>query len=302
MEIEKFLYELKRNVFLEKCTTFRIGGLAKYFFIAKTEEDLILAIKLAKKFSLPFFILGGGSNLLIADKGFKGLVIKIQNSKLIVKNEGLKIKIFCEAGASLLKLVLKSLQKEVTGLEWAIGIPGTLGGAIYGNAGAFGSCIAEVIKTIRVLEIQNSKFKIKNFSKKECKFGYRESIFKKNKNLVILSAILQLKKEKKEKIKKKIKEYLNYRKKTQPLNFPSIGSVFKNPLSFSAGDLIERTGLKGKRIGKIRISEKHANFIVNLGGGKAKEAVRLINLIKRKVKEKFGIALKEEIQYLGFKN
>ena len=176
----------------------------------------------------------------------------------------------------------------------------------------------DITKTVTVLEIKNQKSNIKNLRNKDCKFCYRNSIFKQKKNLIILSATLQLKKGNKLKIEKRIKEYLNYRKETQPLNFPSAGSVFKNPKNFSAGELgeedkssslsfaaarlIEECGLKGKRIGNVKISEKHANFIVNLGGGKAKDVKKLINLAKKKVKEKSGITLEEEICYLGFKN
>jgi len=151
------------------------------------------------------------------------------------------------------------------------------------------------------LEIKNQKSKIKNLNNKECEFGYRDSIFKRNQNLIILSAILQLKKGNQKKIKNEIKKNLEQRKKTQPLNFPSAGSVFKNPSGFFAGELIEKCNLKGKRIGKVKISEKHANFIVNLGNGKAKDVIKLIRLVRKKVKDRFGIELVEEIQLLGLK-
>jgi UDP-N-acetylmuramate dehydrogenase len=170
------------------------------------------------------------------------------------------------------------------------------------------------VKSVEVFEI--TKLRIRNYELGDCKFGYRDSIFKHNKNLIILSATLQLKEGQKREIQKKIKEYLKYRRKKQPLNFPSAGSIFKNPqgiltkelakkdkfsfLPFAAAQLIEKCGLKGKRIGNVRISEKHANFIVNLGEGKAKDVRKLINLIKKRVKKKFGIDLEEEIQYLGF--
>jgi UDP-N-acetylmuramate dehydrogenase len=285
--------------------------------VAKKKEELIKAISLAKKLKIPFFILGGGSNLLVADEGFKGLVIKIQNSKFKIQNS----KIVAEAGTILGQLVIASVKSGLTGLEWAIGIPGTVGGAIWGNAGAFGKSMADITKTVTVLEIKNQKSKIKIFKNKDCKFGYRESIFRHKKNLIILSAIIQLKKGKKSEIKKKIKKYLEYRKKTQPLNFPSAGSIFKNSKFkiqnakllkefpelkkfrktgfIPASWLIEECGLKGKKIGEAKISEKHANFILNLGRAKAKDVLKLIKLIKEKVKKKFGIVLKEEICYLN---
>jgi len=294
MNIEKLLPDIKKNIFLRNYTTFRIGGPAKYFFVAKTKEDLTKAIQMAKKSNLPFFILGGGSNILVSDKGHNGLVIKIKNQKSKIKNN----RIFAEAGLALNRLVKLSLKNNLTGMEWAVGIPGTIGGAIYGNAGAFKKSMKDLIKEVEVFDTKDEKIKI--FKNKDCKFGYRDSIFKKKKNLIILSASLQLKKGKKMKIKEKIKRYLNYRKETQPLNFPSAGSIFKNPKNFYAGFLIEKCGLKGKRIGNAKISEKHANFIVNLGNGKAKDVKKLIKLIKKKVKNKFKIELEEEIQYLSF--
>jgi UDP-N-acetylmuramate dehydrogenase len=184
------------------------------------------------------------------------------------------------------------------GLEWAVGIPGTVGGAIYGNASAFNKSIGENVSEVEVFDIRNKIIKI--FKIKNCKFSYRESIFKNNKNLIILSVKLRPKKGNKEKIKQKMRTYLNHRIETQPLNFPSIGSIFKNPKGFFAAELIEKCGLKGKKIGDVKISEKHANFIINLGKGKARDVVKLINIIKKKVRKKFGIILEEEIIYLGF--
>jgi len=199
-------------------------------------------------------------------------------------------------------------------LEWAVGIPGTVGGAVWGNAGAFNKSMKDVVKSVEALEVKNEKCKVKNFKNRDCRFGYRDSIFKHNKNLIILSAVLQLKKGKKKEIENKVKENLNYRKERQPLNFPSAGSIFKNPPGFFAGELgeedkssssafaaarlIEKCGLKGKKIGNVKISEIHSNFIVNLGRGTAKDVMRLIKIIKNKVKKKFGVVLEEEIQYL----
>lgn len=285
MKVEKELPEIKKNVLLKNYTTFKIGGPAKYFCQTKTKEELIKAIQWAKKEKLPFFILGGGSNLLVSDKGYRGVVIKIQNSKFKIQNS--KKEIFCEAGIPLAKLV-------PFGLEWAVGIPGTVGGAIYGNAGSFGKSMRDVVKEVEVFDTETEEIKI--FKKKDCQFSYRDSLFKKNKHLIILSAKIKKRKSNPQKIKK----YLDYKKKTQPLNFPSAGSIFKNPQGFSAGQLIEKCNLKGKRMGNVKISEKHANFIVNLGNGKAKDVKKLINLIKKQVRNQFGIILEEEIQYLGF--
>ena len=298
MKIQNPKSKIQKNVSLKNYTTFRIGGPAKYFFVAKAKENLIGAIKMAKKMKLPFFVLGGGSNILVSDKGFNGLVIKLQitNYKLQTNSKKQIPKIYAEAGTPLALVVSEATKKNLTGLEWAAGIPGTVGGAIYGNAGAFGSSMANVIKKVEVLDVKDLKFK--NYDLKDCEFGYRDSIFKKNKNLIILSATLQLKEGKKEEIEKKIQENLKSRKEKQPLNFPSAGSIFKNPKGFSAGELIERCNLKGKRVGNVKISEKHANFIVNLGRGKAKDVMKLIKIIKNRVKKKFGVTLEEEIELL----
>jgi UDP-N-acetylmuramate dehydrogenase len=292
--LKKLLPRIRENVSLKKFSTFKIGGKAKYFFVATAKEDLIKAITTATGLKLPFFVLGNGSNLLISDKGFKGLVIKIESG--MWKVEGSKI--YAETGVLLSQLLTLASKNNLTGLEWAIGIPGTLGGAIYGNAGAFSQSMSNIVKEVEVYDVKNKE--TKTLKNKNCQFNYRESIFKKNKNLLIISAILNLKKGNKEKIKQKIREYLIHRVKTQPLNFPSIGSIFKNPKGFFAAELIEKCGLKGKKIGDAKISEKHANFIVNLGKGKARDVVKLINLIKKKVKEKFKVNLEEEIIHLGF--
>ncbi len=311
MEIKEKLPEIQENIPLAKHTTFKIGGPAKYFYIAKKQKDLVRVIKTAKELKLPFLILGGGSNVLFSDKGYNGLVIKIQTSKIVISNS----EIFAEAGALLDKIVRLSLEKSLTGLEWAAGVPGTIGGAVYGNAGAFGSVIGDMVKTVKVLDINN--LKIKKFSFKDCRFSSKNSIFKKKKNLIILSVILGLKRGDKKEIQKKIKERLNYRKKNHPLNFPSAGCAFKNQKSkiknqkllkifpqikefnkrgmIPASYLIDKCGLKGKKLGKAKISEKHANFIINLGGAKTKDVLKLIKLAKQKVKNKFGVRLEEEI-------
>jgi len=342
MGIQKLLPGIQRNISLKNYTTFRIGGPVKYFFVAKNKEDLIKAIKVAKKLNpspfpkgdrvkLPFFILGGGSNLLVSDKGFNGLVIKTQNTKYKIRNT----KIMAEAGVMLGELVNILAKAGMSGLEWAVGIPGTTGGAIWGNAGAFNKSMKDVVKSVEALEVKNEKCKVKNFKKRDCEFSYRDSIFKNNKNLIILSATLQMKRGDKKEIENKIKKNLEQRNKTQPLSFPSAGSVFKNPRGFSAGELgeedkssspatellrsksegkeenevflafaaarlIEECGLKGKKVGNVKISEIHSNFIVNLGRGTAKDVMRLIKIIKNKVKKKFGVVLEEEIQFLGF--
>ena len=284
--------EFQKNVLLKNYTTFRIGGRARYFFAAGTKEKIIWAIKRAKEKKLPFFILGGGSNLLVSDEGFKGLIIKIQNTKYQILNT----KIIAEAGTPLGQLVNIAAISGLSGLEWAVAIPGTIGGAVFGNAGIPEGSMKDIVRKVEVLDVKDLSFR--TYNSKECKFNYRSSIFKKKKNLVIISAELQLKKGDKNKIKEKIKKYLNRKKEKQPLNCPSAGSVFMNPEGFFAGKLIERAGLKGEKIGGAEISEKHANFIVNSGKASSQDVIKLINLIKKQVKKKFKVVLKEEIQFL----
>lgn len=287
---------IKRGVFLKNYTTFKIGGPAKYFLIVKTQKDLAKAILLAKKQNLPFFILGGGSNLLVSDKGFDGLVIQIKNQKTKIKNSI----VTAGAGVSLAQLLSATANAGLSGMEWAAGIPGaTVGGAVRGNAGAFETEMKDIVAKVEAFDAKSEKIKI--FNNKSCRFGYRESVFKKNPNLIIFSAELALRKSDKGKVKQKVKEILGYRTGRHP-KFPSAGSIFKNLNNVRARDLIEKAGLKAKKVGQAQISDQHANFIVNLGNAKASDVLSLINLAKRKVKKKFKISLKEEIQYLSPEN
>jgi len=320
MDIEQKLPKIQENISLAGHTTFKIGGPARWFFIAKNTEEIKKAISMAKELNLDSFILGGGSNVLVSDKGFNGLIIKIKNSKFKIQNSKI---IYAEAGMNLGKLVEYSVSKGLTGLEWAAGIPGTIGGAICGNTGAFGKSISEVVTEAQVLVCdKKNNIKVKKYNNKDCKFAYRDSILKRNKNLIIVVAKIQLEKGDKEKSQQMISEYLGQRRESQPLEYPSAGSVFKN-LKFEienlkllnkypqlkrfskhgmipAGWLIEECGLAGKKIGSAMVSEKHANFIVNLGKAKAEDVVILISLIKQKIRNKFGIQLQEEIEYIGF--
>jgi UDP-N-acetylmuramate dehydrogenase len=314
MDIKEKLPRIKKNIPLRDYTTFKIGGPARYFFEAKTKEDLILAIKTAKEFNLPFFVLAGGSNVLVSDKGYKGLVIHILDSKFQILNSN----VVAEAGAKLSEALKAVTKKDLAGLEWAAGIPGTVGGAVYGNAGAFWFSMQDIVRGVKALDLKT--LKIKNISLKDCAFSSKDSIFKHNKNLIILSVVLKLKRGNKKQIRDKIEEYVNYRKEKHPLDFPSAGCIFKNYtpeiknqklfkkfpelVDFNkkgripSAYLIEKCGLKEKRVGDAQISGKHANFIVNLRNAKADDVKKLIRLIKQKVKNKFGITLEEEIQYL----
>ena len=281
------------NISLKEYTTFKIGGPAKYFYVAKNKEDLMEAIKKAQESKLPVFVLGGGSNVLALDEGFNGLVIKIENCKLKIEN--------CEAeigaGTALAKIVNEAKEASLSGLEWAVGLPGTIGGAIYGNAHAFTAGISDNIKEVEALDIDSME--IKTFIKEECQFSEKQSIFKNNKNLIIISAVLKLEKGDKNQIENKIKDNLKHRLERQPLDYPSAGSVFINPSNGeSASSLIDKAGLKGTRVGDAQVSEKHAGFIINLGRATSQNVLDLIEIIKREVKSRYNIDLEPEIQII----
>lgn len=317
MKIEEKFPQIKKNVLLANYTTFGIGGTAKYFLIAEKKQDLIDVIKEAKKLNIPFFVIGGGSNILVADEGFWGLIIKLKMKGVERRGEN---NIFTKAGVKIDDLVKFSQQKSLTGLEWARGIPGTVAGAVYGNIGAFGVSMKDIVKEVEVFNTEDME--IKKFSKKDCKFSQKDSIFKHQKNLIILSCVLELEKGDKKEITKRIKKYLNYRKENHPLEFKSAGCIFKNykgeiknkkllekypqlkkfnqKKEIPAGFLVEKCNLKGKREGGAQISKKHSNFITNQGRARAGDVLKLINLAEKKVKQKFGIKLEREIQCLGF--
>jgi len=288
------LPQIQQDVLLKDFTTFKIGGIAKYFLVARSNEEIISALKTAKENNLPFFVIGGGSNVLIQDKYFNGLVIKIQNSNFSVKEDGKGKEIEMQAGANLSKLVQLSFEYCLTGIEWAIGLPGTIGGAVRGNAGAIDGCMSSIVKEVQVFDLND--LQTKTFSNADCRFSYRESIFKSNKNLFVLSAKIFLPLGEKSAIRKKADEIFQKRRDSQPYDYPSAGCVFKNPENMSAGKLIEDAGLKKMQIGGAQISDKHANFIINTKDATSDDVLALKNLIKEKIKEKFNIELEEETQ------
>ena len=288
--------EIKQNEPLSKHTTFAIGGPAKYFVAAKTKEEVLEAISFAKKKKLPFFLLGGGSNLLVNDKGYDGLIIKIQIGGAHIAGE----KITAGAGALLSQLVNESAKYGLSGLEWAVGIPGTIGGAINGNAGAYGRSVSESVDEITVLAEDNGQWKEKKYSNEDCRFEYRKSKFKHLANReIILEVSLKLQKSDIEKIRGEMRNTILQRKGCIPAQ-PSAGCVFKNikkdgQLVAAIGKLVEECGLKGVKSGGAEIAHLHGNYVVNTGGAKAEDVVRLINLCKQKVKERFNLELEEEI-------
>jgi UDP-N-acetylmuramate dehydrogenase len=310
---------VKENELLSKHTTFKIGGPARYFFAAKNKKDIVNAIKTSKKLSIPYCILSGGSNVLVSDQGFPGLVIKIQNTKYEIRDT----KIIADAGASLSTLIQATTKKSLSGLEYFIGLPGTLGGAIYGNAGwpKGKHTIGDQISKVELLYPNGD---IKKVKKKWMKFSYRHSRlsdFKISERPIILSATLKLKSENPSEIQERIKEIVLVRAKKVPKG-NSAGCIFKNfefanmhelpanlreliPNKFipqktiPAGWLIEQCGLKGKILGGAKISEQHANFIINFNRAKSRDVLKLMKLAQSRVYKKFKIKLREETQYMG---
>ncbi len=304
---------------LAPLTTFKIGGPARFFVRVFSEKELKKAWEFARENKLKVFVLGGGSNILVADSGFEGLVLKIEERDF--KIEGARIKV--GAGMELDRVVKLAQDNSLEGLEFASGIPGTVGGAIRGNAGAFGWSIKEVLEKVRVFDTKKKKlYWLKN---KECAFSYRHSLFKENPELVITTAIFSLRRGLRSKIKERREKYLQKRAHLPTL--PSAGCVFKNPEykkvrkrlrvrapmkkelieilertkgKIPVGWMVDKLGLKGTKVGGCQISPEHGNIIVNTGGGKAEDVLSLISLIKDRVKKEFNLLLEEEISYVGF--
>ncbi len=286
--------KFEKNVDLKEFTTFKIGGPAEYFFKATTEEDLIKAIKKAKKEELPVFVLGGGSNILISDKGIKGLVIKCEIKGIEFSNNIVKV----GAGANINELIGQAADKGFGGLEFLAGVPSTVGGAIWGNAGSHTESIGNLVEKVKVLDNSEEELEVKELVKAECQFGYRDSIFKHD-DLIILEVLFNLKEV--EKIKEKVAAQIVKKQGSQDLKTPSAGCVFKNPVgNKGAGQIIDELDLKGYEMGGAKVSTKHANFIVNTGEAKAEDVVMLISYIKQQVRDNTGIELQEEVQYIGF--
>lgn len=280
-----------KNEPMKNHTSFKIGGMADEFCTASSKEEIAELINYANEKSIPYFIMGNGSNILVSDKGIRGLVIKISGDFSGYEISGNVIK--AESGA-LLSTLAKAAQKSgLSGMEFAGGIPGTLGGAVYMNAGAYGGEMSGIVKSVTYLKNGEIKKIEDGFG-----FGYRRSIFA-DLGAVILEAELELKNGNPEEIKAKMEDYKTRRTEKQPLSMPSAGSVFKRPEGHFAGRLIEDAGLKGFQIGGAKVSEKHSGFIVNTGGATAKDVLALIRYIQKTVKEKFDVELETEVKIVG---
>ena len=278
---------------LKNHTSLRIGGPADVFCSPGNIEDLKKVVFIFKKYNMPFWVIGNGTNLLILDNGIKGLVINLNKDFKKIEFSDKIVKV--GAGVSLVYLSKMALNRELSGLEFACAIPGALGGAIINNISFKGNCMADVVQNVTFLTREN---KIERTSKSNLNFNYRECNLK-GKSVVILEATLLLKKGNKEEIESKIKRNIEIRKTSQPLDKFNAGSIFKNPLGYYAGELIEKVGAKGLSRGKAEVSTRHANFIVNNGGASARDILYLIEEIEKRVKRNFGIKLEREIEILG---
>ncbi len=265
--------KFQRNESLKKHNSFHIGGKADYFCIPKNIDELKQALLFAKEKKLEVAVIGCGTNLLVRDHGFKGLIIK--TAKL-------------SAGVTLPRLIKSLANKGLGGLEFLAGIPGSVGGAVVMNAGAWGKEISKLVRQVKVLDY-NGREKV--FKRKDLNFAYRSSRLQKEKYIVV-EVVFNLKKRKKSLIKKNINKYLSKRKSRQPLGSPNCGSIFKNPKNAFAGQLIELAGCKGMRRGDAQVSLKHANFIVNLGEAKAQDVIKLMTVIQGRVKVKLAPEIK----------
>lgn len=295
--IEQLRNSLKSSVLekepMKKHTSFRTGGEADLFIPIESIEDLKIALTVLKENQIPFFIMGNGTNLLVRDGGYRGAVLQIfqKMNRIEQKEDSLE----AEAGALLSAISSEAQKAELTGLEFASGIPGTLGGAVCMNAGAYGGEMKQVLTGAEVLKPDGS---VCFYPVEKLALSYRNSIVSKD-NLIVLKAFLQLKKGNKEEIVKRMAELSFQRKEKQPLNYPSAGSTFKRPEGYFAGKLISDAGLKGFTIGGAQISEKHAGFLINRGGASSTDILNLIEYCQKTVFEKSGVWLETEVKVIG---
>lgn len=314
-QIQEIFPSAQEGVPMARYTTFKIGGPAKYFVPVRSVDELKQVLEIAHQHHLNYFVFGGGSNMLVADEGFDGMAIKIEMNAQSVADDT----VVADAGVVTAVLTRATIDAGLTGFEWGIGVPGTVGGAVRGNAGAFGGEMKDVVESAEAL----IDGEVHTFSNASCMFGYRDSIFKKNGGIV-LGVTLKLKPDAERNGLKKMMEFLDRRNKTQPKGAASTGCIFKNyefppeadqiqafrqkgvleefldKKRISAGWLIEQAAMKGEKVGGAEVSSAHGNFIVNSGHATATDVRALVAKIKERVAEKFGIDLEEEIQYIGF--
>lgn len=277
---------------MRQFTSIKVGGPADSLLFPKNLEELRKAILHANRKKIPFLILGKGTNLIVRDKGIRGWVISLSQGLNKIRVDGDRVE--AEAGLPLQRLVQFTVQKGLTGLEPFFGIPGTVGGGLVMNAGAWGVEMKDVVQSLTLMKEDGT---ILEKARSKLKFSYRKLAI--SPSWVILKGVFQLKKGKKEEILEKIKSYSEMRKRTQPIDYPSAGSIFKNPKEGPAGKWIEQVGLKGFKMGQAMISDLHANFIVNLGKATADEVIQLMDWMEKKVYEEMGISLEREVRVVG---
>ena len=279
----------KDNELLKNHTTFRIGGPAKRFFTPENDQEIYEIIKYCKENNERYMILGNGSNVLFSDDGFEGYIIQIYNNynHINVQNN----KIYAGAGALLSKVAATARDNSLTGMEFAAGIPGTIGGAVVMNAGAYGGEMKDIVTEVSVLEQDG---KVVSYSNDEMDFGYRHSIIDSNK--VVLSVTIDLEKGEKKDIIQTMDSLKEARVSKQPLEYPSAGSTFKRPEGYFAGKLIQDSGLRGYRVGGAMVSEKHCGFVINYDNATCRDVVNLMDDVSRIVEEKYGVKLESEVK------
>ena len=278
---------------LKSHTTFKIGGNCIALIEPREISDIIEAVKICRKNNIKFFVIGNGSNLLVPDEGYNGVIIKLKSefSKIEVEGDYLIV----NSGAKLSEVYTVAYENSLTGFEFASGIPGTIGGAIYMNAGAYGGEMKDIVESVEVLDLDN--FELRELKNEELEFSYRKSIIQRT-NYIVTTIKLKLQKGNKEKINAVYEDLRERRNSKQPLNFGSAGSTFKRPEGHFASKLIEDAGLKGYHINDAWVSEKHSGFIVNKGNASFKEVMELIEYVQKVVFEKFGVKLETEVRIL----
>lgn len=298
-EITKYIKDNRigkylEDVSLKEYTTYKVGGKAKIMVYPKSTDKLILLLKYLKDNNIKFMVLGFGSNVLFSDNLYDGVIIKLDEFNNIEFEE---TKVTCGCGASLMKVAMMAVRRGLTGLEFASGIPGSIGGAIYMNAGAYKSDMGYIVSKVKVL---TKDYKVITMVNKEMNFHYRTSFLQKNKDYICLEATFKLKKGNKEEMENLINERKKRRLESQPLEYPSAGSVFRNPEGDFAGRLIEELGYKGLEKGGAQVSSKHANFIINKGNASSKDIKELIEFVKDSVYDKYKIKLKVEQEFINW--
>ncbi len=272
--------------------TFRAGGTAKYYVIPDEYKKVRDVLRLCVEENIPYYVIGNGSNLLVQDDGFDGVIIEIDSALAKIEINGNEI--VAKAGAKLSKIAVKALNESLTGFEFAHGIPGNLGGAVTMNAGAYGGEMKDVLKWVKVLD---NNGEMKTLKAEELELGYRTSVIVKEK-MIVLEACIELHEGNRDEIEMHMKELMAKRKEKQPLEYPSAGSTFKRPEGYFAGKLIQDAGLKGYRVGGAMVSEKHSGFVINYDNATATDIINLMKDVRKKVYEEFQVTLEPEVKIL----